>query len=251
MGKWLLEVHLMTEADWLAGNDPESMLDAVRDQDSDRKLRLFAVACCRSFWEHLSEEGRGIVELAERHADGQATGADLAQARQRATSILAGLEVNFEEKNRRYRSVESKYDCYDWARELVDDASQVAANANHQLSQWSAIFAATAPDARQAAATVGGPVSVRCACLCELFGNPFRPVAIAQSWLTPTAVNLGQAIYDDRAFDRMPILADALEDAGCTSQEMLAHCRGQGPHVRGCWVVDLILAKSQSSEPSS
>jgi hypothetical protein len=234
----------MTEADWLAGNDPESMLDAVRDQGSDRKLRLLAVACCRSFWERLSEEGRGIVELAERRAEGQGSGADLAEARRRVASIVAGLEVDFEEKNRRYRSVESKYDCYDWARELDDEASEAEANANHELSQWSAIFAATAPDARQAAATVGGPISVRCACLREVFGNPFRPVAIAQSWLTPTVVNLGQAIYDDRAFDRMPILADALEDAACTNQEILEHCRRQGPHVRGCWVVDLILAKS-------
>jgi len=76
-----------------------------------------------------------------------------------------------------------------------------------------------------------------------VYGNPLRPITINLSWLTSTVVALAQAIYDDRAFDRMPILADALEDAGCTNQDILAHCRSGGEHVRGCWVVDLLLAK--------
>ena len=59
-----------------------------------------------------------------------------------------------------------------------------------------------------------------------------------------TVVQLAQVIHNDRAFDRLPILADALEDAGCTDPDTLAHCRGPGPHVRGCWVVDLLLGKS-------
>jgi hypothetical protein len=79
---------------------------------------------------------------------------------------------------------------------------------------------------------------VRC-----LFGNPFRPVALGGTWLTSTVTNLAQAIYDDHAFDRLPILADALEDAGCTDEDILAHCRGGGEHCRGCWVVDLLLGK--------
>jgi hypothetical protein len=69
------------------------------------------------------------------------------------------------------------------------------------------------------------------------------PAACGAGWLTPTVTNLVQAIYDERAFGRMPILADALEQAGCTNAELLSHCRGQGPHVRGCWVVDLLLGK--------
>jgi hypothetical protein len=77
-----------------------------------------------------------------------------------------------------------------------------------------------------------------------IFGNPFRPVAFAPEWRTPTAVALADAIYADRAFDRLPVLADALEEAGCDNLEVLAHCRGPGPHARGCWVVDLILGKS-------
>ncbi len=77
-----------------------------------------------------------------------------------------------------------------------------------------------------------------------LFGNSFRPVALDPAWLTPTVRGLAQGIYDDRAFDRPPILADALEDAGCTDEQILSHCRGPGPHARGCFVIDCLLGKS-------
>jgi hypothetical protein len=78
----------------------------------------------------------------------------------------------------------------------------------------------------------------------EVFGNPFRPVTIDPQWRTSTAVALAEGIYDEKAFDRMPILADALQDAGCTSDDILDHCRDtKAEHARGCWVVDLLLAK--------
>ncbi|MBL8798455.1 MAG: hypothetical protein JNM56_31460 [Planctomycetia bacterium] len=78
----------------------------------------------------------------------------------------------------------------------------------------------------------------------DIFGNPFRPVAVEPTWLTSTVASLAQAIYDERAFDRLPILADALEDAGCDNADILNHCRQPGEHVRGCWCVDLVLGKS-------
>ena len=78
----------------------------------------------------------------------------------------------------------------------------------------------------------------------DIFGNPFRPVVFDPRWQSETAVTLATGIYAERAFDRMPILADALEEAGCNNAAILTHCRGDGPHVRGCWVVDLILGKS-------
>ncbi len=80
----------------------------------------------------------------------------------------------------------------------------------------------------------------------DIFGNPFRPSTIAPerpTWNNGTVPKLAQTIYDDRRYDIMPILGDALEDAGCTDVQILDHCRGPGPHVRGCWVVDLILGK--------
>jgi hypothetical protein len=84
------------------------------------------------------------------------------------------------------------------------------------------------------------------ALLRDLFGNPFRPVALDSAWLAwqgGTIPKLAQAIYDDRAFDRLPVLADALLDAGCEDADLLGHLRGPGPHVRGCWPVDLLLGK--------
>jgi hypothetical protein len=77
----------------------------------------------------------------------------------------------------------------------------------------------------------------------DIFGNPFRRVAIDPRWLTSSVLDLARAIYDDRAFERMPVLADALMDAGCDNDDILDHCRGDGVHVRGCWVVDLLLGK--------
>ena len=84
---------------------------------------------------------------------------------------------------------------------------------------------------------------VQCRLLRDIFGNPFRPVVADPAWLTPTAVAIATAIYADRAFDRMPILADALEEAGCVNADLLLHCCGAGPHVRGYWIVDLLLGK--------
>ncbi len=78
----------------------------------------------------------------------------------------------------------------------------------------------------------------------DIFGNPFRPVAFAPEWRSSSAVGLAQSMYESREFSPMPILADALEEAGCDNPEILSHCRGDGPHVRGCWVVDLVLGKA-------
>jgi hypothetical protein len=77
----------------------------------------------------------------------------------------------------------------------------------------------------------------------DIFGNPFRPVAFDPAWRTDTAVILARQMYESREFAAMPILADALQDAGCEDESILTHCRGDGPHVRGCWVVDLVLGK--------
>jgi hypothetical protein len=94
-------------------------------------------------------------------------------------------------------------------------------------------FAAlAAPDQRALAGVV------RC-----IWGNPWRPAVLEPRWRTPDVLGLARGIYDDRAFDRLPILADALIDAGCTSDAVLAHCREEGPHTRGCWVVDRVLGR--------
>ena len=91
----------------------------------------------------------------------------------------------------------------------------------------------------------GGPEVpvILCSLIRDVFGNPARRVRVNRAWLTTTVVALAKGIYDEKAFDRMPILADALQDAGCDNEDVLNHCRGQEPHVRGCWVLDLLLRK--------
>ena len=77
----------------------------------------------------------------------------------------------------------------------------------------------------------------------DIFGNPFRPVSFNPSWATPTATALAARMYESRDFGALPILADALQDAGCEHPDVLDHCRNDPVHVRGCWVVDLLLGK--------
>lgn len=123
------------------------------------------------------------------------------------------------------------------------DASEAAWNAR-QLVIESLIWRAggyTLASGRDIAVAEG---AAQVCLLRDIFGNPFRPVTLDPRWQSETVVALASGIYAERAFDRMLILADALEDAGCDNADILAHCRGDGPHVRGCWVVDLILGKS-------
>lgn len=83
------------------------------------------------------------------------------------------------------------------------------------------------------------------ALLREIIGPlPFSPEASLNGWLTPSVLSVARALYLEKSFEGMPVLADALEEAGVTDAEILSHCRGPGPHVRGCWVVDLVLGKS-------
>jgi hypothetical protein len=84
---------------------------------------------------------------------------------------------------------------------------------------------------------------VQCAILRDIFGNPFRTVVIDPAWLTPDATRLAQVVYAERAFDQLPLLAEALAQLGCDNADLLAHLRGPGPHVRGCWALDAILVK--------
>ena len=85
--------------------------------------------------------------------------------------------------------------------------------------------------------------TAHCDLLRDIFGNPFRKVKFNKKWRTDTAIALARQMYESRDFGAMPILADALQDAGCDNEGVLNHCRGPGPHVRGCWVVDLVLGK--------
>jgi hypothetical protein len=102
---------------------------------------------------------------------------------------------------------------------------------------------ANAVAASKAATDTSQKVQVHADLLREIFGNALRPVTFSPEWRTDTAVALARVMHDSRDFGALPILAGALQDAGCDDERILDHCRGPGPHVRGCWVADLVLGK--------
>ena len=221
----------MTERKWLTGSsDPQAMLAFLSGRASDRKFRLYAAACCRRIWEQIPEpRSRAAVEAAEQHADGFIDNSALTTAWCAAAEVLKKLM-------KRHPIRKGKHP----ARDAAFGAMTVAFPEAFRAAEGCAAMARSldpTPAAEKAEA------KWQCAVLRDLFGNPFRPLVAEPRWLTANVVELACTIYEERAFERMPILADALMDAGCDNEEMLEHCRGEGPHVRGCWVVDLVLGK--------
>jgi hypothetical protein len=180
----------LTEQDWLACPASRPMLAFIQGKASDRKIKLFEVACCRRIWKHLDDATRQTVEAWERFAEGMLT----------RDELRAALDKGW-------------FDPGDHA--------------------WSA--------------AISGEESAQSELLRDIIGNPFRPVALDPAWLTRhdgLVVSMAQKMYDSRDFSDMPVLADALEEAGCANQDSLNHCRSGGEHIRGCWVVDALLGKS-------
>ncbi len=235
----------MTEQEWLESASPVAMLDylvpkspraiAKRFGPRARKLRLFACACCRRLFPLLTDErSRAVVEVSERFADGRAT----ANARQAAyaAAFSAHRKANVADDFARTATNATR-----WAGAVG------SAGAIKGMAMYSASEAAKAERLSHEGAPLSeAPESIQANLLRDVLGNPFRPVAMAPSWLAGNegmAARLAEAIYEERAFERMPILGDALEEAGCDEDEVLRHCREPGEHVRGCWVVDAILGR--------
>ena len=218
----------MIEEEWLRCEKPHDMLHHpeslelvharhhLQDKtchplvESTRKLRLYSCACLRmSFPRLVYPADRHALEVAERFIEQSATEQELIEAGRpcgRTASCVA------------HRSALIAARTAAGGLRLRDDHP---AGKQHPL-----------PDA------------MRCHLLRDIFGNPFRPIELDPAWRSETVVALAAAIYAERAFDRMPILADALEEAGCDHPNILTHCRDAiATHVRGCWVVDLVLGK--------
>jgi hypothetical protein len=228
----------MNETDWLACAEPHPMLNFLDGRASGRKLRLFAAACCRRIWGVLADPlARRAVEIAEEYADGRADDDALARAR-RAAETARGFTD--------YDSVEEEAVGIVISLAHRDDTlAGIAAARAAEVATWAVVQGCPTEELEaRFAAALAAEQSAQAALLRELFGNPFRPVTPDPEWHTTTAVQLARQMVDANDFSAMPILADALEDAGCGDEEVLAHCRGPGPHVRGCWVVDLVLEKS-------
>ncbi|VTR96083.1 Uncharacterized protein OS=Sorangium cellulosum (strain So ce56) GN=sce5710 PE=4 SV=1 [Gemmata massiliana] len=210
----------MSEVEWLTSSYPPTMLRHLLGVFGDRKFRLFAVACCRRLEEQfLDADDRAALDVVERFADGRASASELAAVSIRASNqVVAGAAVRAAPEAAVLVSVGS--------------AALVAArDGDPDHPQGLGDYIASEEGERQSQARL----------LREIVGNPFRTVVFDPGWRTSTAVALAAQMYESREFGAMSILADALQDAGCDSTNVLEHCRGPGPHVRGCWVVDMVL----------
>jgi hypothetical protein len=236
----------MTEEEWLACTDPEALLTFLRGKASDRKLRLFTVACCRRIWGHLKNElGRRAVEVSECYADGLADKKELAQAR--SAVRCAGWDAVAAKVRKRPRDVPS-FVAWCTVRETIAAAAMEAA----RRSVW--VATSTIHPGGIIVGDLAGERAEQANLLRDIMGTPFRPVAVSPdllSWHDATVVHLAQAVYGERHLpagtldnDRLRVLTDALEEAGCNDEHILAHCRSGGEHVRGCWVVDALLNKA-------
>lgn len=217
----------MTEAQWLEGRDLEGMLRYATGWAGDRKLRLFAVACCRYVASELAAPAsRRAVEVAERYADRQADRNELYEARTKAWALGMKREHARRDAGDLPITLHPVFLAAYAAEERVENvAVKLAQN-----------LANSGADVRREAARL----------LHEVLGNPFRAGRVDPAWLEwhdGAAVEVARSIYEERRLGDVPVLADALEEAGCTDAAILDHCRGSGPHVRGCWVVDVLLGR--------
>jgi hypothetical protein len=214
----------MTEQEWLACQEPREILEFLEGMTSERKLRLFAVACSRSGWHLLTDDrSRRAIEVAERFADGDVPKGELRLAWEAAGEVTPT----------------------DHGGAARHPAWHNAHTASWMVAETGGRPSFGAWHAREIAGDAAYMVLRR-----DVFGNPFRPVSLDPAWRTPTVASLANAAYEEHSLPsghldaaRLAILADALEEAGCTDRDILDHLRSPGPHVRGCWVVDLLLAK--------
>jgi hypothetical protein len=227
----------VNESDWLACKDPVLLLDHLEGKAPERKLRLFACACVRRYWHYLMfPDARKAVEAAERHADGGKV--NLTRRRERAEEQAAAAPFL---ESHVYHAV---------ALLLSDSAMEAARSVSHEIRRQAATDAAQAEMFRSRedraileAMTEEG--MEHCDLIREVFGNPFRPATLQPGWLSAgdgAARAMARLFYDERSFDQLGYLGDALTDGGCTDEELLGHLARRRGHARGCWALDLVLA---------
>jgi hypothetical protein len=255
----------MTESEWLDAIDHGPMLEALQAaaRASQRKVRLWSVACVRRVWPLLTDpRSRQAVEVAERYADGLARGSELRDSRVAADDAAQAVEAAFHARTGRHdytagqAAAVAAHDTASYA--VFDPRGESAVYATGHAAYAFAASCAAAGEAAEAHRNkaMAAEEAVQAVLLRDLFGPLlFREVRVDLSWLAwngGTVRRLAAAAYEERALPegtldagRLGVLADALEDSGCHDREVLGHLREQGAvHVRGCWVVDLVLGKS-------
>jgi hypothetical protein len=253
----------MTDVEWLACEEPTPMLCALRGKASERKLHLLIVGCCRRLWPLLREDAmRNAVEVGEAHADD----ADFNEQAEYYDAVAKPLLKEISPEMHKGTVFVKDYGRQCLIQLVLGPLTPiggctltVAGTADtlvraveavgwHAAEQPPRLVARWAEVRRQEAST--REQMGQCNLIRDIFGNPFRPATIDPAWVTPTALTLAQATYDVRVLPsgeldpaRLAVLADALEVAGCSDANLLAHLRSPHPHVPGCWALDLILGK--------
>ena len=247
----------MTDAEWPAATHSAEMLRAARGRVSLRKLRLLAVACCRRLWDDLDPRARRELTAAESFADGQLGERDFLAAfpagvpradvrtvrgSARWAAYLLGWPTHPEMTSWDIRADPPRqWSLAEYWEKYADRVIDAVANALavRDLGGGQALYAEPdAPDPRREGYRTDPYHAglVRC-----VVPNPAHPAVFDPGWRTEPVVALARRMYDARDFSPAPVLADALDDAGCADAELLAHLRGPGPHARGCRAVDLVL----------
>jgi hypothetical protein len=212
----------MTESEWLACQNPRQLFGALGDRLTERKVRLFACACCRVIWDRLPDDGsRQAVAMAERFSEGTGTSSDLAQAYRAARSVHDRLR----------------------GQEDAHLALAAAETARPNFLIGGRVDAPLALGQALAVYSCYPQGNVPADLLREIFGNPFRTVTVESRWLTEEVRALAQSIAEQGDFTKMSRLAEALQAANCTDRELLAHCRQRRSHARGCWALDVLLGR--------
>jgi hypothetical protein len=232
----------MTEALWRSSGDSQRMSFFIWNKyqrarkESRRKMRLFACACCRRAQYLLTDpRSRDALDLGEQFADGRITPQASRRAQSAAQAAYKIALAAVEEANRAsigrnaYEAVFAPMEAASAATQVFNtDGGTAAANAADAIAH-AALARPKAPTTSKAhEAARKAEDKAQAVILRDLFGNPFRPTGFDPAWRTATVVRLAQALYDERRFEDLPILADALEEAGCTHAELLDHLRGRG-----------------------
>lgn len=227
----------MTEAEWLSCDDLQRILELMRPRASERKLRLLVCAFCRRVWDRLVEhESRSALEILEHEIDRPLTDRRLGLAQDGARNAL--------ERTRGDASEQRWYYAHEYAADAVnracnDDIGIHTVISVHYLVVRARAFTEEGAEVLSARSEKAAHADF----LRDILGNPFRPVSAEQRLVTSTVRAVAEHIYHEGDFDQMPVLGDCLEEAGCSDQTILSHCRRSGPHARGCFVVDLVLGK--------
>jgi hypothetical protein len=226
--------------------DLQDQTEVLLTDPGGRKARLFACACCRRIWDGIvNVRSRWAVELGERLADGAADPVEVEEATREAFAAIHAADLRSAGPGRGEAAAARA------AAATLGEAPRAAAlqAARYAVVAFTGDVRAVTAEAVQYDADVPGREAERrfqLALAHDLADNPVRMPSIERPWLAwrdGVVGRLARAIYRRHRFEDLPILADALEEAGCPSAEILDHLRGPGPHARGCWAVDLLLER--------